>query len=458
VFIIMAAFAAGAKAQTSTNTNSETTTSANSQPSKPAPKIGLAHDGTLQGDGTSTAPLGVALPLNLGGSVNVTGDSSVSGNSSVAGSLTAGGIKVTSATGNAVEATGGKGGGPFINVNGPGIKTTGGDGTTSELGGAGVEAHGGKGGNGGSGVEAHGGDALASDSFGGPGVVGFGGINSGTGVEAFGGDNNTGFQGGTGLRAQGGSATGFRGGKGAEITGGAVSGIGEGGVALELAGGDANGPGNISGAGLVVRAGTPFNGASRGFAALFADKVSMDTDVFVGGNLQIRGNLAKGSGSFKIDHPLDPENKYLSHSFVESPDMMNIYNGTTTTDAKGNATVTLPDWFEALNQDFRYQLTVIGTFAQAMVADEIKGNRFIVKTNAPNVKVSWQVTGVRHDAYANKHRIAVEERKPEGERGLFLHPDAFNQPESKGIEAATGPHQTERMKAAGEHAGQGSQQ
>jgi hypothetical protein len=97
---------------------------------------------------------------------------------------------------------------------------------------------------------------------------------------------------------------------------------------------------------------------------------------------------------------------------------------------------------------------VIGTFAQAIVAEEIKGNRFIVKTSAPNVKVSWQVTGIRHDAYANKHRIAVEEQKLEKERGMFLHPDAFNQPEEKGVEFVRGAHQIERVNAARERARQ----
>ena len=44
--------------------------------------------------------------------------------------------------------------------------------------------------------------------------------------------------------------------------------------------------------------------------------------------------LSKSIGTFKIDHPLDPANKYLSHSFVELPDMMNIYNGNVMTDAE----------------------------------------------------------------------------------------------------------------------------
>lgn len=164
------------------------------------------------------------------------------------------------------------------------------------------------------------------------------------------------------------------------------------------------------------------------------------------GNLSVAGTLSKGGGAFKIDHPLDPENKYLYHSFVESPDMKNIYDGTVITDANGEAVVTLPDYFDALNRDFRYQLTVIGQFAQAIVAEKIKDNRFIIKTNAPNVEVSWQITGIRQDAFANKNRIPVEEAKPEIERGSYLHPEAFNQPAERSINWARDPEGMRQLK------------
>ena len=159
-------------------------------------------------------------------------------------------------------------------------------------------------------------------------------------------------------------------------------------------------------------------------------------DAKVTGNLNVTGTLSKGSGTFKIDHPLDPANKYLYHSFVESPDMMNIYNGNIITDDSGLATVALPDWFEALNQDFRYQLTVMGQFAQAIVASEISHNQFTIRTDKPNVKVSWQVTGVRHDAYADAHRVQVEEEKPPQDKGHYLHPELFG----AGPEQAVGFH------------------
>ena len=151
------------------------------------------------------------------------------------------------------------------------------------------------------------------------------------------------------------------------------------------------------------------------------------------GNLHVQGRLTAGVKTFRIDHPLDPENKYLCHSTVESPDVMNIYNGNVTTDTEGHATVVLPDYFEALNRDFRYQLTVIGKLAQATIASEIENNRFTIKTDQPDVKISWQVTGIRQDALAEAFPPCVEEEKPEAERGSFLHPEHYGHPRERRI-------------------------
>lgn len=152
------------------------------------------------------------------------------------------------------------------------------------------------------------------------------------------------------------------------------------------------------------------------------------------GNVNITGTLSKGGGSFKIDHPLDPTNKNLYHSFVESPDMMNIYNGNVITDASGYSTVTMPDWFEALNKDFRYQLTVIGDFAQAIISQKIQNNQFIIRTDKPGIEVSWQITGIRHDKFAEKYRIPVEENKTGKDVGKYLHPDAYGVNETLGVD------------------------
>ena len=160
---------------------------------------------------------------------------------------------------------------------------------------------------------------------------------------------------------------------------------------------------------------------------------------FFNGNVGVIGSLSKSSGTFKIDHPQDPENKYLYHSFVESPEMMNIYNGNIVTDANGDAIVNMPGYFEALNKDFRYQLTVIGTFAQAIVAEKMQGNYFKIKTNQPNVEVSWQVTGVRHDKWADAHRVQPEVEKEAENKGKYLNAAEFGQPRSKQIGALDVP-------------------
>ena len=167
------------------------------------------------------------------------------------------------------------------------------------------------------------------------------------------------------------------------------------------------------------------SGNTEGAGNLGITNFTGSSTIYLEGNVHVTGNLSKGGGSFKIDHPLDPANKYLYHSFVESPDMMNIYNGNIVTDKRGLAMVTLPDYFGALNRDFRYQLTVIGQFAQAIVLKKLNSNRFTIKTSKPGVEVSWQVTGIRQDAYANAHRIPVEENKPPQEQGHYLHPELF---------------------------------
>jgi hypothetical protein len=149
-------------------------------------------------------------------------------------------------------------------------------------------------------------------------------------------------------------------------------------------------------------------------------------DLQVDGDLNVDGTISKGGGSFKIDDPIDPEHKTLSHSFVESPDMMNIYDGSARLDARGEAWVTLPVYFQALNRDFQYVLTSVRSSQPRLyIAEEIKGNRFKIAGGRPNGKVSWMVTGIRQDAWANAHRIPTEEDKPPQQRGTYLHPDLY---------------------------------
>jgi hypothetical protein len=155
--------------------------------------------------------------------------------------------------------------------------------------------------------------------------------------------------------------------------------------------------------------------------------------VAVTGNLSVSGSITAGTKDFKIDDPADPANKFLIHTSVESPQAQNVYNGNITTDGNGYATVHLPSYFDAENVNPRYQLTVIGSFARAVVWKEERGNRFVVRTEQPRVKVSWQVTGIRNDPYARSQRGAAEQSKPAGDRGRYLYPQGFGRPASDTI-------------------------
>ncbi len=153
------------------------------------------------------------------------------------------------------------------------------------------------------------------------------------------------------------------------------------------------------------------------------------------GKVWVNGDFtALGVKAFTMDYPLDPTNKILMHAAVESNEVLNSYSGNVVTDASGKATISLPDYFEAINKDFRYQLTVVGgAFAQAMVSKEISNNKFEIATNQPNVKVSWEVKGIRNDARMKMNPFTAVQEKSAAQKGKYLDPKSHNQPESKSV-------------------------
>ena len=159
-------------------------------------------------------------------------------------------------------------------------------------------------------------------------------------------------------------------------------------------------------------------------------------DMGVDGDLYVTGFVSKGGGGFQIDHPLDPEGKVLNHSFVESPDMKNLYDGVATLDSTGSASITLPPWFGQVNRDFRYQLSPIGHAMPSLhVSAEIDSNAFSISGGVAGGKVSWTVTGIRRDAWANAHRIQVEQPKGGKLQGRMLHPELYGAPASTAMGA-----------------------
>lgn len=186
------------------------------------------------------------------------------------------------------------------------------------------------------------------------------------------------------------------------------------------------------------------------FAGLF------EGDVKVFGNLAVTENLnVTGTKNFKIDHPLDPQNKYLYHAAIESSEVLNIYSGNVLLDQNGEAVVKLPAWLEVVNKDFRYSLTAVGAPAPGLyVAEEVSGGRFKIAGGPSGLRVSWQLTGIRCDQMMKAHPFVVEQEKPESERGFYLQPELYGQPEEKGIEWARNPLRAQHMKGLREQAGE----
>ena len=175
----------------------------------------------------------------------------------------------------------------------------------------------------------------------------------------------------------------------------------------------------------------------QGGPAAYLGTSSLAGDFY--GEVFFNNKITKLGGGFQIDHPLDPAQKYLSHSFVESPDMKNIYDGMVVLDASGEAEIKLPEWFEALNSDFRYQLTCLGGYAPVYIAGEIHDHSFTIAGGRAGMKISWQVTGTRQDAWAKAHRVRVESDKPVEEQGYYLAPELHGESTEKSIRWARYP-------------------
>jgi hypothetical protein len=201
--------------------------------------------------------------------------------------------------------------------------------------------------------------------------------------------------------------------------------------------------GNVTVNGNVLANGGAGGQSTYGSGAFITQSVTVLGDVTIGGGLVVEGNKT----GFFIDHPLDPVHKYLAHTVIESPELKTMYDGLAILDGKGEAWVLLPDWFDALNRDCRYQLTSIGEPGPNLyIAQEVSGNRFKIAGGKPRGKVSWQVSGVRHDAYVRKHPFQAEREKTDAEQGYYVNPDAYGQPEEKGIEWARHPELMPRSK------------
>jgi len=292
-----------------------------------------------------------------------------------------------------------------------------------------------KGGQAGFGVNTGGAGGAAGS---GVGTVKNSGGTGGTGVSTSGSGGGGGAAGPNGAGNNGAILTGGSGDNGFGGAGGGASTAGSAGVEWDATHGSGGGGGGSTGAtsggflggnyggggsgsngspstggngapGIIVITYTPTLGNPHNSLTITVNTKSTST-------FDVRGSISKGAGTFVIDDPLDPSNKLLYHSFVESPDVKNIYDGIVTLDQFGEAVVRLPDYYDALNYDTRYQYFPIDQpMPELYVGSQEKNNQFTLSGGEPGGTVSWQITGIRHDPYILKHPITPEVDKGPGQ-------------------------------------------
>jgi hypothetical protein len=212
--------------------------------------------------------------------------------------------------------------------------------------------------------------------------------------------------------------------------------------------------------GFAYRDGSTGGGQARGvYGSASAANGAVAYAGYFSGDINVTGAVIRPATVTKIDNPLNPDQEYLYHAPVESADMMNLYNGNVVLDSNGQALVEMPEWFEALNMEFRYQLTPIGAPGPNLyIAEKIQDNRFKIAGGEPGMEVSWQVTGIRNDPYAQDHRVPVEQTKPEGEQGTYLYPQGYGKPESLGLDSQDRAQMEAQRQQARQEAGHEPQQ
>ena len=161
------------------------------------------------------------------------------------------------------------------------------------------------------------------------------------------------------------------------------------------------------------------NAANNGFIGMM--RLAGDNTLRIGGNYTVggwltfdtsgnatfSGSLSKGSGSFKIDHPLESkrDTHHLVHSFVEAPQADNIYRGKVDL-VDGSATVNIDTvagmtegTFAALNREV--QCFTSNESDWDAVKGSVSGNILTIlsQNTSSTATISWLVVGERKDQH-----------------------------------------------------------
>lgn len=156
--------------------------------------------------------------------------------------------------------------------------------------------------------------------------------------------------------------------------------------------------------------------------------LTMQMSLSGGGNLSVNGSISKGSGSFKIPHPLDSlsETHNLVHSFVEAPQADNIYRGVVDL-VDGTASVNIDTvagmtdgTFVALNREI--QCFTSNETGWTAIKGSVSGNILTItaQDNTCTDTISWLVVGERKDAHMydtdwtdDNGKVIVEPLRPD---------------------------------------------
>jgi hypothetical protein len=141
-------------------------------------------------------------------------------------------------------------------------------------------------------------------------------------------------------------------------------------------------------------------------------------NVEVTGDVVISGNLAKGSGTFNIEHPLveKRDTHRLVHSFIEGPSADLMYSGMIFLGEGGVAKVNIdnvskmtPGTFEALTVNRRRLTRNESGFTD--VVSSLVGAELVVTAKDPNCRdeILWMVVAERNDDNIKSSSITDDE-------------------------------------------------
>ena len=145
------------------------------------------------------------------------------------------------------------------------------------------------------------------------------------------------------------------------------------------------------------------------------------------GNLTIVGALSKGSGSFRIEHPLPSLSKthHLVHSFIEGPQADLIYRGKLTL-VNGKAQANIDEVSTMTEGTFEVLCREIQCFTTNesgwdLVKGKVIGNIIYIESQneSSTDEISWMVIGERKDEHMmdtewtdENGKVIVEPLKP----------------------------------------------